>query len=328
MKTTTARMRRPAGSGLGCWLAVLCTAGCGEFGVSDHDEAVQNPIFVEDSFVQAPLPKLDVLWVIDDTPSMAEEQIALAEALSTFTDALSQADLAWQVGVVRTDISGEDAGVLQGLPWVITPSLDDPAGALAEAAAVGLAGQPPESGVAAAWLALSEPLRNGLNSGLRRSDAALHIVIVSDSDDASDRLLGGRPDEAFALFLASEESRTGQPATLSAVVGDAPGGCAGQSGVAREGARYIAVADASGGTVQSICEPSFTSVISAIASNTVPWTLRFELSEEPVLTTVRVQVDGRRQDEGWELQTSPAAVLFELAPDPGAEIQVRYQVAL
>lgn len=305
----------------------LLAAGCSEFGVSDHDEIVQDPIILTDSFTQSPLPKLDVLWVIDDTPSMGDEQAALTEALSVFAQGLDDAGLAWQVGVVRTDISGDDAGVLQGLPWVITPALDDPALALAEAAAVGLTGQPPEAGLAAAWLALSEPLMSGLNRGLRRSDAALHVVVVSDGDDASEQVLGGNPDEAFTLFLEDEADRTSQPAVLSALVGDAPDGCAGPGGSAQPGSRYIAVAEATGGVVQSICEPDFSPLVSALAQDTVPWPVQFELTERPVQDTVRVEVDGIRLDQGWALQTSPAAIVFEQPPAAGAEIQVRYTVS-
>jgi hypothetical protein len=306
----------------------LLTAGCSEFGVSDQDEVVQDPIILTDTFTQSPLPKLDVLWVIDDTPSMDDEQAALAEALSVFAEGLDEAGLAWQVGVVRTDISGDDAGVLQGLPWVITPALDDPALALAEAAAVGLTGQPPEAGLAAAWLALSEPLSSSLNRGLRRSDAALHVVVISDGDDASEQVLGGSPDEAFTLFLEEESIRTSQPAVLSALVGDVPDGCAGPGGSAQPGSRYIAVAEATGGVVQSICEPDFSPLVSALAQDTVPWPVLFELTERPVQGTVRVEVDGVRLDEGWALQTAPAAIVFEQPPAAGAEIQVRYEVAI
>jgi hypothetical protein len=53
----------------------------------------------------------------------------------------------------------------------------------------------------------------------------------------------------------------------------------------------------------------------------------FELTERPVRDTIRVEVDGVRLDEGWTLQTTPAAIVFEQPPAAGAEIQVRYEVA-
>jgi hypothetical protein len=304
----------------------LLLGSCSEFGISDTDEIVTDPIILEDVFVQAPLPRLDVLWVIDDTPSMADEQAALAAAISPFTDGLQDAGLSWQIGVVRTDISGEDAGVLQGLPWVINSSTDDPASALAAAASVGLNGQPPEAGLGAAWLALTDPLRGGLNRGLRRSDAALHIVVVSDGDDMSGSVLGGSPADAFELFLEEEAARTGQPAVLSAVVGDVPDGCAGFGGSALPGTRYAQVATATGGIIQSICEPDFSPLTAALAEGTVPWPMRFDLSQEPVSGTVRVEVDGSRLDTGWVLVADPPAILFDEPPTPGVEILIRYEV--
>ncbi len=305
----------------------LVLPGCSEFGVSDQDEVVQNPITLEERFTQVPLPKLDVLWVIDNTPSMADEQLALSSALTSFTAGLQDAGVAWQVGVVKTDILDDDAGVLQGVPWVITPAQEDLDIALAAAAAVGLDGQPPEAGLGAAWLALTEPLASGLNRGFRRDDAALHIVVMSDGDDASEAILGGRPDEAFLLFLEEEAVRTGQSASLSAVVGDAPNGCIGDLGSAQPGLVYLSVAQQSGGVVQSICEPDFSAITTELGTDTIPWSDRFPLTEVPVTDSIRVAVDGERQDTGWSLEASPPAILFERPPAPGAEITVSYEVA-
>jgi len=310
------------------WLISLSLLSCSEFGISDEDEVVTDPIVLEESFVQAPLPKLDVLWVIDDTPSMGDEQAALATAIDPFTDGLQAAGMSWQIGVIRTDITSDDAGVLQGVPWVITPHLDDPAEALAEAASVGIDGQPPEAGLGAAWLALSEPLRSGANRGLRREDAALHVIVVSDGDDLSESILGGNPADAFSLFLEDEEARTGQPAVFSAVVGDVPDGCAGAGGSALPGERYVQAAQNSGGIVQSICEPDFSNLTAALAEETVAWPTRFELSEVPVPDSIRVQIDGVRQDEGWSLLEEPPAVEFSVPPPPRSEIRVRYEVEL
>lgn len=310
------------------FIAALLLTACGEFGVSDKDEVVQEPIKLDETFIQAPLPKLDVLWVIDDTPSMSDEQAALSDALGAFTDGLDDVGLAWQIGVIRTDISGEDAGILQGMPWVITPALEEPGEALASASEVGLTGQPPEAGLAAAWLALTDPLLTGANRGFRRSDAALHIVVVSDGDDASEITLGGRPDEAFTLFLSDEAQRTGQPAALSAVVGDTPDGCAGEWGSAQAGTRYVAVAQATDGVVQSICDPDFSEITTALGRDTVPWPVRFELTQRPVRDSLRVAIDERRQDDGWTLVLDPPAIVFDLPPAAGVQIRVQYEVEI
>ena len=73
-----------------------------------------------------------------------------------------------------------------------------------EAARVGTSGAPPESGLAAAWLALTEPNISGSNRGFRRPDALLHIVFVSDNDDQSDEVLGEDPVGTFQDFLSGE----------------------------------------------------------------------------------------------------------------------------
>ncbi len=309
--------------GLTC---ILLSAACSEFAISDEDDKVNNPVILEDSFTQAPLPKVDVLWVIDNTPSMAEEQAALAASIGDFSDRLDQAGLAWQVGVIHTDTTDETAGVLQGNPWVITPGIEDPARALADAAAVGTFGQPPEAGLSAATMALSEPLTSEENRGFRRADAALMVIIVSDGDDNSEDLLGTHPAEAFLAFLLNEGARTGQPARLSAIVGDTPDGCSGPSGTALPGSRYIRVANETGGIVGSICDADYTAITNDLADDSVSWPNAFELSTMPIPGTVRVQVDGTRIDEGWSLVLTPPTIQFDTPPAPGSEIHIRYEV--
>lgn len=308
-------------------LGVVCLAGCSEFRVFGQYEEVQDALVVEERFVQASLPAADVLWVIDDTASMADEHVALADAFDAFAAALDGFGVAWQVGVVTTDISAADAGLLQGDPWILTPDTPDRAAALAQMLDVGTDGASPEAGLGAAVLALSDPLRSEANRAFRRADASLHVVVVSDSDDSSEDVLGEDPAGAFEDFLAAEAASSGQSATLSAVVGDVPAGCTWEGGTALPGTRYAAIAQATGGVVSTICAADLSAVIAALGDVSVSWPVRFELQSEPVADTVRVSVDGQRQDGGWTLELDPAAIVFDVAPAPDAEIDVRYEVA-
>jgi hypothetical protein len=310
---------------LGCALLLAVTSGaCSEFSIQDEDDKVVARVVLEDTFTQAPLPKVDVLWVIDNTPSMIEEQSALSSAIGEFSSRLDQAGLAWQVGVVHTDITSNAAGVLQGQPWIITPGLADPATTLAEAASVGTLGQPPEAGLGAAYLALTDPLASDENRGFRREDAALHVVVVSDGDDDSGDILGDHPADAFLAFLLSEQTRTGRPARLSAIVGDTPDGCTGPGGNALPGTRYIRIADDTDGIVGSICEADYLGIAAALADDSLSWPDTFSLSADPIPGTVRVEVDGVRLDTGWTLEIAPPAVRFDSPPEPGVELRIRY----
>jgi hypothetical protein len=303
----------------------LLGPGCNDFLVSRQDPVAVDPVRVTESFVQAPSARVDLLWVIDDTPSMEAEHAALSNALGVFADALEEADLAWQIGVVTTDL-GFDAGVLQGDPWILTPSDGADLAELLDIAGVGLEGHEPAGGLGAAALALSEPLRSAENRGFRRPDAALHIIIVSDGDDGSEEILGDSPASAFLDLVASESEQTGHAVTVSAIVGDRGIGCSGSGGTALPGDAYLAVAEATGGATGRICDTDLTGVAAAMGEVSVEWQVEFPLQATPKTGSIRVSVDGTAEPDGWSIDTDPAVLVFEVPPAPYSAIVVRYTV--
>lgn len=306
-------------------VAALMLVGCSDFFLSRRQPEVADPLTVTETFEQAPLPRLDLLWVIDDTPSMSDEHDALAAAMPAFADALQEAGVAWQVGVVTTD-PGEDLGVLRGDPWILTPSEAESLDLLLDTAAITLLGREPASGIAAMVLALESPLRTDENRGFRRPDAALEVIVVSDGDDRSDAVLGPDAIDIGLSTLEAEADSTGRPARLSAVVGPR-GGCSGPGGSALPGLRYLELAEATGGTTASICEGHMESVIADLGASSVEWQTEFPLQATPETGSLRVAIDGLRADTGWSMATGPDRVVFDLAPAPGAVITVRYTVA-
>lgn len=301
--------------------ALLCA--CIDTGVTAQGQDPADPVVVEELFEQAPLPKVDVLWVIDNTQSMSEEQAALAQAFGSFADALDDLGLAWQAGVVTTDVVTSQAGVLQGNPWIIHPDLDDPATAFAQAADVGTDAQATQAGLGAAWLALSSPRVDDENRGFRRADASLHVVVVSDGDDESQAVLGDDPATTFLAFLDQEADRTGLEATLSAVIGDVPDGC----DSAQPGAIYAQVATATGGAVGSICAASLDHVTAAVGQASISWPTTFLLQETPAADSLSAWIDDERlDDDAFTLQQTPPAIVFAQAPPAGALIRVRYEL--
>ena len=87
------------------------------------------------------------------------------------------------------------------------------------------------------------------------------------------------------------------------------------------------MAQESSGIAQSICEPDFSAITTALGTDTIAWSVRFTLTEVPVADSVRVAVDGERQDTGWTLESNPPAIVFTQPPAPGADITVTYEVA-
>ncbi len=304
------------------WAALL--GGCDglDYGFQDPDVTAPPEVWVEETLVQASAPPVDVLFVVDGTGSMDEEQDALAAASADFVDGLVASGLEWQVGATSTDPL--DAGSLQGRPWILTPVHPAPGDALATALAVGTGHAPPSAGLDSAALALADA--EGDNVGFRREGAALHVVFVSDGDDQSGSVLGADPAEGFVSRLEDEAASSGQPARASAVVGDAPDGCDGGTGEAQAGTRYIAVAEATGGSVGSICALDFSGVADALATLAVNWPTRFALQAAPVDGSVTVSVNGDRET-AFSVDKEGPALVFDSAPAPEAVIEVRYQLA-
>ncbi|MGB0640886.1 MAG: hypothetical protein ACPGTU_16215, partial [Myxococcota bacterium] len=174
--------------------------------------------------------------------------------------------------------------------------------------------------------ALSPELQE-INRGFRRPDAALHIVVFSDSDDKSDDFLGPDPTERFLEFLDEQANLSGHSASFSAVVGASPHGCIGPGGTALPGTRYIDVVHQSGGTQGNICNADFNSVMTVLANQSVEWKTRFNLQALPDEESLRVQVNEQRIDTGWTLESNPPAILFAAPPEPDAEIRIRYEVS-
>jgi hypothetical protein len=305
---------------------IFASIGCVENSFFDTDDRVDSVLIIEETFEQAPLPAVDILWVVDNTASMGEEQAGLADGFADFLSSLEEASLAYQVGVVTTDPENGDGAVLQGDPWIITPELDDPVAAFAQAVSVGLDGTV-QAGLAAMVSALSEPLRSAQNRGFRRPQAALLVVVVSDEDDMSQGLLDGDPVQEALAFLADQATPEGQPARLTAIVGDDPGGCTGDAGSALAGTAYAQVAKSSGGELVSICSANLDGLVGSLGELAVSWPTTFSLQADPVADSVQVTVDGKRDDEIWTLVFTPPAIVFNVPPAPGAWIVVTYEIA-
>ncbi len=301
--------------GLLLWSMIACGP---EFGF-DPIESDTSPVVrttVTDRFVQANPPAVDVLIVVDDTASMAQEQEALAEAFDDLVSALDEVGVDWQIGLTSMDVVREDAGWLLGNPWILSPSVS------VGLPSLGTAGTGPEAGLGAALLALELAGPGGPNEGFRRDSAALHVLFVSDADDASDTVFEGDPVAGFLSALA-DEGNNGLPAVAWAVVGDAPLGCSGPDGSAVAGTRYVDVVTQSGGGLSSVCEPDVAPFVAALGASTAVWATEFPLSHVPAGLVV-VIVDDVAVADGWTV--AEGVVRFDAPPGPGAEIVVTYVV--
>ncbi|OGQ10852.1 MAG: hypothetical protein A2138_06405 [Deltaproteobacteria bacterium RBG_16_71_12] len=131
---------------------------------------------------------LDVLFIIDNSGSMYDDQEELATNFPLFMaqPQFNDGSIDLHLGVTTTDCDfGGEEGVLIGDPLVVTSDTPNMASAFADNARVGTSGSGDEKGLLAMQLALSPPNVPGINDAFYRPEAALAVVIVSDEPDFS-----------------------------------------------------------------------------------------------------------------------------------------------
>ena len=131
---------------------------------ADRDRSVPpppvNPVQL-DRVVQVPEPAVDVLFVVDNSCSMEEEQNALAQNFPAFMSFFEGSGLDWHIGVVSTDMwDPNHSGKLRQISGFnyIDSSTPNPYQVFSQMAVMGTGGDSEEQGRAAAYTALeAEP---------------------------------------------------------------------------------------------------------------------------------------------------------------------------
>jgi len=171
--------------------------------------------------------KVDILWIVDNSGSMCEEQAQLRQNFDLFIDQIIEIGVDFRLAVITTDMmdpveSGRFQNVPDGTPGPacsITVDISscpsqngqDPAPLVIKAddpryrnedgslngdllkrdfgcnATTGTRGNGFEMGLEAARTALSPSLLDGYNSGFIRDDAFLAVIFLTDENDCSDR---------------------------------------------------------------------------------------------------------------------------------------------
>ena len=125
-----------------------------------------------DTWYQEPTNQVDILWVVDDSVSMAEEQKQIADGFEDFINAIQETNTDFHLGVITTSFDYNDParGKLIGDPAVITAK-DDYINLFRDRVRVGTGGSDREKGLEAASYALSPAMTTGANEGFLRTEA-------------------------------------------------------------------------------------------------------------------------------------------------------------
>jgi hypothetical protein len=301
---TLSPLRRSAHSQLALVTFALAVAGCD----CRPQQLVKTlpPDVRVDTWAQQAASKIDVLWLIDDSGSMAPRQENLAKNFQAFINEFTRNKIDYRIAVTTTDVFKE-AGRFVGSPPVLNPQTPNVVSAFAANVKVGIAGSPYEVGMDAARLAIdlqraandaqvakcqaackpSEPTcANDCASNAEfpflRRDAYLYLIFVSDEDDKSAQ------DVRFFYRYFETAKGVGNDGTVTtaAIMGDVPSNSCG----ATPGTKYQALSALTGGEVGSICDTNFAATLKKLASNAVGLKRKFALQATPNLATLELRL--------------------------------------
>ncbi len=300
--------------------------------------------------------KIDVLWIIDNSGSMQTSQEQLATNFQSFIQKFSTLKFDYHIGVGATDgwktlfndtlhhaslRDGSDFTSHSGV-FIIDKNTPNVVETFMTNALLYIRG----TGDERAFQSMQATLNYPGNSGFRRGDAFLAVIIVSDEDDFShDSTTFNNSNyndpnlhtvQKYVDFLNTYTGRTdlSMPANYSVsaitVTDDACKTELNKDGFSRyPGIRYMDLVQATGGTLGSLCAP-FADTLSNISDSIVNYSSVFPLTRLPIVETITIYINDQLvpQDavNGWTYRSSDNSVWFHgtSIPPAGSKIKIDF----
>ncbi len=317
------------------WLLVL-TGGCIEYEPSSTlpPAGVPNdrPLPIEtntDKLVQVQVPEVDILWVVDNSCSMSEEQSALQANFPIFMDFFLGSGLDYHIGVTSTDTSqaNGDLRATAGVKW-IDETTANPTTVFGSMVVMGTSGSATERGRDPTYQAIEvKSAPGGYNEGFIREQASVNVIVISDEEDQSTT----SRSEFINWFdtLRIDPDMTSFSSIVTPTAAAYPGPCPGGVTV---GTEYIAVTQAVGGILWPICNPAWDEVLEQLGIQASGLKREYFLSDLPVPGTISVWVmeDGTRFEFEEEIDysydpTRNSITFLEYVPNALSEVFVEYE---
>jgi hypothetical protein len=332
------------------FLAVVCMLACSQAQFSLPSE---QQYFEQN---RSGLNKvLDVLWVIDNSGSMATSQSNLANNLDSFIAGFVQRQLSFKMAFTTTDAylsqysgnwaqsnfrDGGNQNGHSGIPIITntTPNIED---VFLLNARPGTDGYGDERAFQSMWQTLINPN----NQNFLRPDSFFSVIVISDEDDASwdqQSDISGNPNDSrlhpisrYVDFLDSYTSSS--PLARKYIVSTISimdQACLSQlmpsGGSQKIGTRYMQMSDATGGYKGSLCS-NFADTLNKIAGRLLELLTQFPLNRIPDVNSIEVWVDGMKvvqsSTNGWTYDPAPNAIFFHgnAIPGEGQKVIINYQ---
>jgi hypothetical protein len=314
-----------------------------------------------DSFQQASATSSDVdlLFVMDNSGSMQDEQDGLADNFETFITEFASRSLDFHIGIISTDnrttasvwsrttVGGSYYGIYNdGVGSLLSKyssyrylssATPDFVTKFQNNIRIGITGSGYEMPISTAIKSIEiSDSSSEWNYGFFRSSAFLAVIMVTDEDEA----VSNSDDRSVSINTTTMNSRISQlKSSLDTLKGDASKyavyaiaapSLAECTTAYKEGTAVIAAANAMGGEVANICS-SFATTLNTIGSKILSMATRFKLVQPPE-GDIEVYVNGASYPKdtthtnGWDYISSSQEIEFygTYVPDAGSSIKVVY----
>ncbi len=303
---------------------VDCNQGHGndDDGVDESNPTIgTDPRCKREKFKQASsqTKKLDIVWIIDNSGSMSDEQSALGSNFSAFIDEFITKDVDFKMAITTTDassyekkgrmVTGSDTKLTSAKAKLNESQFKSDFRNLVK---VGTSGSGYEKGLEA-----SEGFMQKYASSWMRSDAYLAVVVLSDEEDQSAKTVAQYTD-----YLKSFKAEAGLVKLYSIVDVNKTNCC--QSGISTGGERYMAASNNTAGVISDI-RNDFHNSLSAMGDQIINLLDSFALANDPVAGTLKVFVNGVQSND-YVFDAASRSIKFDSnhLPPVGAEITVTY----
>ncbi len=293
--------------------------------------------------------KMDILFVVDSSGSMAEEQASLGENFGSLMGELERLGIDFRVAVTSTDACqsslpsdlsqrrcpmGGPSSFLQGGfigangKKILTPTTPNVEALFDQYTNIGVNGSAFEHGLTSAFLGLQKSL-NGQNPSFIRQNAFLSVIVISDEEDdgiglgMKDAFSGVSyitqglttyryTDDDFISYLQSIKSEGSfSVSAITGVLDPATNQiCRSTNGNPLElGTQYINAAKKTGGSLQSICDDRWDNLLESLGGDLGAQISQIVLEHRALPQSIVVTVNNI-QNSDWSYVEAAHAVKF------------------
>ncbi|MBU1345312.1 MAG: hypothetical protein KKD66_27185 [Proteobacteria bacterium] len=295
-----------------------------------------------ETYLVATQPVADIIWIIDESGSMSEEQQSVAANAVNFFNRAIAYGLDFRMGI--TDVHLGNNGILctaqgQSNDFFLTPTnlsqfqacALEPWGSLTYEGGT-------EHGITQGYNAILNHLPRANLPNRIRPEAQLVLIYVSDEPAQEVQTSCGysppwdpaciQTEIQPTLNLLQGISNPEGQGTAHAIVGPPPSGCS----TAEVGGGYVEIASATGGQIAAVCQSDLGSTLQIIIEDIVANSSPVVLHHYPISVSVAASKDGlaleRSRLDGFDYRSSANTIVFvNQAFDPlfPSEVIVSYE---